>query len=71
MILGAVIHLATRYLKLNFNSQPSWWEVFDASIDDINSICDTIMELYARPKPSLSLPLISSEIEEYLKNNKA
>lgn len=47
-IVSAAIFLAVRHLNISLPSTPPncWWELFDASWDDVWSICGYIMRLY-------------------------
>ncbi|KAK9709946.1 hypothetical protein K7432_008695 [Basidiobolus ranarum] len=66
-IACAMIFLAARTCQIKLPLSPPWWEVFDASIEDMENISGHILNVYRKKLPS-NLPLTSSELEEYVKN---
>lgn len=49
-IACACIFLSARKLRIVLPSNPPWYTIFDVEEDDIVTICDTILELYLRPR---------------------
>ncbi|XP_021955786.2 cyclin-L1 [Folsomia candida] len=49
-IACACIFLSARKLKIPLPSSPSWYIVFDVEEEHILDICETILELYQRPR---------------------
>ena len=47
-IVGAAILLTTRHLHISLPSTPPncWWDLFDATWEDVWSVCGCIMRLY-------------------------
>eukprot|EP01118_Nematostelium_gracile_P018400 TRINITY_DN8163_c0_g1_i1.p1 TRINITY_DN8163_c0_g1~~TRINITY_DN8163_c0_g1_i1.p1 ORF type:complete len:244 (+),score=51.58 TRINITY_DN8163_c0_g1_i1:26-757(+) len=45
VVAVSCIYLASKFLKLQLDSS-RWWETFDVSLEQINSISNTILELY-------------------------
>jgi len=47
-IVSAAILLTARHLSLSLPSDPQncWWDLFDADIEDVWSVCGRIMRLY-------------------------
>lgn len=46
VIASAAIFLAIRKLKLPIPEYPPWWEVMNADLDTILTICDNILSLF-------------------------
>lgn len=64
-IACAVIYLAARTAGVTLPTNPPWWEIFDAELEDLENIAGVILSLYARQLP-IHLPLTVKEMEEYL-----
>lgn len=54
VIACACIFLAARVVKINLPLRPPWWELFDATYDDIEDISLSILRLYSRPRRKTS-----------------
>lgn len=52
-IACACIFLAARTEKINLPLRPPWYELFDATYDDIEDISITILRLYTKPRRKL------------------
>ncbi|KAK2183428.1 hypothetical protein NP493_312g02016 [Ridgeia piscesae] len=50
-IACACIYLAARRLSIPLPNNPPWYALFSVTEEEIQEICITILELYARPKP--------------------
>ncbi|KAJ1648477.1 hypothetical protein IWQ61_009987 [Dispira simplex] len=66
-IASAAIFLAARQCQCKLPTQPPWWTVFDARLDDMIHISGRILSLYETPLPT-SLPLTCEELETYLED---
>lgn len=45
------IYVAARMLQIPLPEEPEpWWELFDATIYDIEEVCRSVLSLYSRPK---------------------
>lgn len=53
-IACACIFLAARTLKVPLPQRPAWYELFDATYDDIEDVSISILRLYAKPKRKLA-----------------
>ncbi|KAI9594864.1 cyclin-L1 [Syncephalis fuscata] len=71
-IACAVIQLAARYEQIPLPEHPPWWQVFEADVTEMQAINGWIGHLYtdSTANASLSLPLTTSELKQYLKRNK-
>lgn len=54
IIACACIFLAARTVKVNLPLRPPWWLLFDASFEDIEDICLSILRLYSLKPVSIS-----------------
>ena len=59
-IVSAAIFLAVRYLGISLPSNPPncWWELFDATWEDVWSVCGYIMRLYRERSPEEKIRVI-------------
>jgi hypothetical protein len=59
-IVSATILLTVRYLSIPLPSDPSncWWELFDADMEDVWSVCGYIMRLYRERLPEERMRVI-------------
>ncbi|KAJ1968698.1 hypothetical protein IWQ62_001086 [Dispira parvispora] len=69
-IASAAIFLAARQCQCKLPTQPPWWTVFDANLDDMIYISGHILSLYETPLPT-NIPLTCEELESYLENVQA
>ncbi|KIY43645.1 cyclin-like protein [Fistulina hepatica ATCC 64428] len=74
-IVSAAILLMTRHLGISLPSSPPncWWELFDASWEDIWSVCGYIMRLYrersAEDKQRVIGMVDKIQVRKWLENN--
>jgi len=72
VIACACIFLAARIVKINLPSRPPWWQLFDASYDDIEDIALSIITLYSRPLRKIShLEAIVNKLKKSKQEKKA
>lgn len=58
----AAIWLAARETDIALPTSPPWWEVFDAKLEDLQTIAMLIKQLYTRKLDRTHLPLTIGEI---------
>lgn len=68
IIACACIFLAARTVKVNLPLRPPWWLLFDASFEDIEDICTSILRLYLT-KP-ISVMLLESTVKKLKEKKK-
>jgi hypothetical protein len=61
----AAIWLAARETTFTLPTTPPWWEVFDATFEDIETIGLIITSLYGRRLDKRRLPLTSRELSAF------
>ncbi|KND01998.1 uncharacterized protein SPPG_02504 [Spizellomyces punctatus DAOM BR117] len=66
-IACAVIYLAARVCKVKLPTNPPWWEVFDADLEDLENVSGHILSLYRKPVRK-GLPLTVTELETFLES---
>ncbi|TPX63989.1 hypothetical protein SpCBS45565_g06186 [Spizellomyces sp. 'palustris'] len=66
-IACAVIYLAARVCKVKLPTNPPWWEVFDADLEDLENVSGHILNLYRKPVRK-GLPLTIAELETFLES---
>lgn len=65
MIACACIFLAARTVKVNLPMKPPWWQLFDASYEDVEDISLCILRLYShRPTKITHLELIVKKLKK-------
>ncbi|KAI9104818.1 cyclin-like protein [Phlyctochytrium arcticum] len=64
-IACAVIFLAARVCRVKLPTDPPWWKVFDAELEDLENIAGHILYLYEHPRRK-GLPLTLSETEKFV-----
>jgi hypothetical protein len=69
-IACAAIFLATHDFGVNLRTDPPWWDIFEATLDDIQNIAGHMRLLYTVDAMSVdNLPWTQSELEEFLKSS--
>lgn len=74
-IVSAAILLAARHLGISLPSTPPncWWDLFDATWDDVWSVCGQIMRLYRDRTQEERLRVMSlmnkKEVRKWLEEN--
>ena len=43
-------------LQMPMPENPPWWEVFEATEEQVRGVCAALLELYSRPKSEARLP---------------
>lgn len=70
-IACACIFLAARTVKVNLPLRPPWWELFDATHDEIEDISLTILRMYSRPRRKIThLEAMVNKIKHDIKKKK-
>ncbi|GAB4814067.1 hypothetical protein N2152v2_001113 [Parachlorella kessleri] len=50
VVACGILFLAARRLKMPMPENPPWWEVFEATQEQVHGVCAALLELYSRPK---------------------
>lgn len=66
----AVIFLAAREFNIILPNSPPWYELFEARLDEMETVCAHILRLYTRRLDPF-LPLTSSELTYFLEDEAA
>ncbi|KAJ3053389.1 hypothetical protein HK097_004396 [Rhizophlyctis rosea] len=66
VIACAVIFLAARFSEVKLPTNPPWWDLFEADLEDMEIICGHILNLYQRPVRR-DLPLTVDELDVNLR----
>lgn len=62
VIACAAIYMASRSLGIKLPDNPPWWVLFNADMQEMGEICNTILALYHRPKVAFLEPLCENSI---------
>lgn len=62
VIACAAIYMASRSLGIKLPDHPPWWALFNADMQEMGEICNTILALYHRPKVGFLEPLCEKSI---------
>lgn len=62
VIACAAIYMASRSLEIKLPDHPPWWALFNADMQEMGQICNTILALYHRPKVGFLEPLCERSI---------
>lgn len=62
VIACAAIYMASRSLGIKLPDHPPWWALFNADMQEMGQICNTILALYHRPKVGFLEPLCEKSI---------
>lgn len=62
VIACAAIYMASRSLGIKLPDHPPWWALFNADMQEMGEICNTILALYHRPKVGFLEPLCERSI---------
>ena len=62
VIACAAIYMASRSLGIKLPDHPPWWALFNADMQEMGEICNTILALYHRPKVEFLEPLCEKSI---------
>ncbi|CAM9617749.1 unnamed protein product [Ectocarpus sp. 6 AP-2014] len=58
----AAIYMASRSLGIKLPDNPPWWVLFNADMQEMGEICNTILALYHRPKVAFLEPLCDNSV---------
>ncbi|CAM9491429.1 unnamed protein product [Hapterophycus canaliculatus] len=62
VIACAAIYMASRSLGIKLPDNPPWWVLFNADMQEMGEICNTILALYHRPKVTFLEPLCRNSV---------
>lgn len=62
VVACAAIYMASRSLGIKLPDNPPWWVLFNADMQEMGEICNTILALYHRPKVAFLEPLCERSI---------
>lgn len=62
VVACAAIYMASRSLGIKLPDNPPWWVLFNADMQEMGKICNTILALYHRPKVAFLEPLCERSV---------
>lgn len=62
VVACAAIYMASRSLGIKLPDNPPWWVLFNADMQEMGEICNTILALYHRPQVAFLEPLCERSV---------